>query len=351
MDRPGALQLEYVTASDCSSKRRHGVLGGAVFDPLPQQARACGGDLGFPVAQVATPVLGEAREVLELWRIGDAIRTGTHGRVRYTCSSDILFGSLSMHEDDMPVAATQAGERTRLYEATARAYREILATLAAVGHPYLLRVWNYVPDINVETHGLERYRQFNSARQEALIACGRAIAGNVPAASALGHASGSPLVIYFLASPFAPACIENPRQVSAYHYPAQYGPRSPVFSRACAIGRKDAATLFISGTSSIVGHRTMHAGDPAAQTRETLRNIEALVEEAGRTALGHKLPLESLAYKVYVRDPRDLPAIQAQLTEAFGPDASVLYLKADICRRDLAVEIEAVGGRGLKPGT
>ncbi len=66
--------------------------------------------------------------------------------------------------------------------------------------------------------------------------------------------------------------------------------------------------------------------------------------------LGGKLPLESLAFKVYVRDPRDLPVIQAQLMEALGPRASVLYLKADICRRDLAVEIEAVGGRGLKPG-
>lgn len=350
MDRLGALRLEYVTASDRSSEWRRGVLGGAVFDRLPEETRASGGGLGFPVAQVSTPVLGEEREVLELWRIGDDVRAGTLGRIQYTCSPDILFGSLSLHEDDVPLAGSEAGERSRLYEITARAYREVFATLAAVGHPYLLRVWNYVPDINLETHGMERYRQFNSARQEALIACGRAVAGNVPAASALGHASGSPLVIYFLASRLAPTFIENPRQVSAYHYPAQYGPRSPVFSRASALGQKEAATLFISGTSSIVGHQTLHAGDPAAQTRETLRNIDALLEEAGRTVLGDKLPLESLAYKVYVRDPKDLPVIQAALADALGSDASVLYLKADICRRDLAVEIEAVGGRGLKPG-
>ena len=327
------------------------MLGGALFDRPPDETRAIGGDLGFPVAQVSTPVLGEEREVLELWRIGEDIRAGSHGRVRYTCSSDILFGSLSLHEDDVPLAPAQSGERTRLYEITAQAYREIFATLAAVGHRHLLRVWNYLPEINLQTHGLERYRQFNSGRQEALIACGHPITGNVPAASALGAASGSALVIYFLACRLAPALIENPRQVSAYHYPAQYGPRSPVFSRAAAVGEKDAATLFISGTSSIVGHRTMHTGDPAAQTRETLRNIEALLEEAGRTVLADKLPLESLAYKVYVRDPQDLPLIRAELTAALGPAASVLYLKADICRRDLAVEIEAVGGRGLKPGT
>ncbi len=346
MDRLSALKLEYLTAEDRTADWHRGVLGGASFDGLAA-ARTANGDLGFPLAQVSIPVLGEEREVLELWRIGDDVRAGAHGRVRYTCTPDVLFGSLSLHEDEVPVAAGDPRKHSRLYEATRQAYRDVVATLAAVGHTHLLRVWNYIPDINVETHGLERYRQFNSARQAALIGSGRAVAGNVPAASALGAASGSALVIYFLASRLAPVLIENPRQVSAYHYPPEYGPRSPAFSRAAVLGKEEAATLFISGTASIVGHRTLHTGDPVAQTRETLRNIEALLEEAGRTALGRKLPLEALAYKVYVRDPRDLPLIRAELTQAIGTDASVLYLRADICRRDLAVEIEAVGSRGI----
>jgi enamine deaminase RidA (YjgF/YER057c/UK114 family) len=217
------------------------------------------------------------------------------------------------------------------------------ATLAAAGNLQLVRVWNYLPDINLETHGLERYRQFNTARHEASRAWGRAVAGSVPAASALGAEPGSPLTLYFLASQRTPAFIENPRQVSAYRYPAQYGPRSPAFSRATVLGEGDEATLFISGTASIVGHRTLHAGDPVGQTRETLANIEALLEEAGRRAR-MALRLETLAYKVYVRDPKDLPVIRAEVASALGAKASVLYLKADICRRDLAVEIEAAGG-------
>jgi chorismate lyase/3-hydroxybenzoate synthase len=349
MDRLGALKLEYLTADGRSPDWHRGVLGGARFDRLPAGSRAASGDLGFPLAQVSMPVLGEEREVLELWRIGDDVRAGAHGRVQYTCTPDVLFGSVSLHEDEVPLAGA-GGKRSRLHEATQQAYRDIFATLAAVGHTHLLRVWNYIPDINMETHGLERYRQFNSARQEALIASGRAVAGNVPAASALGAVPGSSLVIYFLASRVAPALIENPRQVSAYHYPAEYGPRSPAFSRAAVLGKAEAATLFISGTASIVGHRTMHTGDPVAQTQETLRNIEALLEEAGRTALGRRLPLEALAYKVYVRDPRDLPLIRAELTQAIGAQTPVLYLKADICRRDLAVEIEAVGSCGSEPG-
>lgn len=347
MDRLGALKLEYLNAREPGEQRRRGVLGGALFERPARRSPPAAAEPGFPLAQVSMPVLGHEGEVLELWRSGDEVRAGAHGRVRYTLSPDVLFGSLSVHEDEVAARDGDDGERTPLYEATAQAYREIFATLTAVRYPHLVRVWNYLPDINLERHGLERYRQFNSGRREALIACGRDIAGNVPAASALGCDSGSPLVVYFLASRLAPDLIENPRQVSAYHYPAQYGPRSPAFSRAAVLRKKDAATLFISGTASIVGHRTMHTGDPAAQTRETLRNIEALLEEASRKALGGKLPLESLAYKVYVREPRDLPLIRGEITEAIGGQAPVVYLKADICRRDLAVEIEAAGSRAL----
>ncbi|MGA7539898.1 MAG: hypothetical protein WBW93_14145, partial [Steroidobacteraceae bacterium] len=138
------------------------------------------------------------------------------------------------------------------------------------------------------------------------------------------------------------------RQVSAYRYPAQYGPRSPAFSRATVLGEGAQAMLFISGTASIVGHRTLHVGDPRAQAREALINIEALLEEAARRPGVGPLRLESLAYKVYVRDPRELPAIRAELESAVGTRAALLYLQADICRRDLAVEIEAVGGHGWR---
>jgi chorismate lyase / 3-hydroxybenzoate synthase len=232
--------------------------------------------------------------------------------------------------------------RTALHAATEQAYREIFATLDDLAYPHLLRVWNYLPQINVDTHGTERYRQFNSARRSALSASGRDVSGNVPAACALGSATGSPLVIYFLASREAPTVIENPRQVSAYEYPPQYGPK-PAFSRASLLSEASGAILFISGTASIVGHRTVHAGDVAAQTRETLVNIEALLGEANRVSGASRFCMERLAYKVYVRNGADLPLIQSQLHAALGFHAQVVYLQADICRQDLLVEIEAIG--------
>ena len=59
--------------------------------------------------------------------------------------------------------------------------------------------------------------------------------------------------------------LENPRQTSAYEYATRYGPESPKFSRAIALSCGDYATIFISGTASITGSQTQHAGDIAAQ--------------------------------------------------------------------------------------
>ncbi len=325
------LQLQYLPLAELDPARWSGVMGVATFDASRGEIRSA----EIPVAEVNTPVLGEAGALCEVWRTRQPVESGVRGRVRYTRSANMVFGCIAVPE---PV---EAESNPPLYRATEQAYREILGTLDTLGYPHLIRVWNYVPEINRDTHGSERYRQFNSARQAALLAAGRPVTGNVSAACALGAAVGSPLVVYFLASHTVPTCVENPRQVSAYNYPPRYGVRSPVFSRATVHHEADGMTLFISGTASIVGHQTVHAGDTAAQTRETLVNIQALLEEANRVTRTGAFTLDALAYKVYVRRPTDLPVIQAELRAAIGPNARPVYLQADICRRDLAVEIEA----------
>jgi enamine deaminase RidA (YjgF/YER057c/UK114 family) len=258
------------------------------------------------------------------------------GRIRYARTADLLFGCITVAESTHATPLY-----TPLYGATEQAYREIFGALDALGFPHLIRIWNYVPDINRDTHEIERYKQFNSARQAAMHAAQRPVTGNVSAACALGAATGSPLVVYFLASHSAATSIENPRQVSAYHYPPQYGVHRPIFSRAAVHHETDGMTLFISGTASIVGHQTLHEGDAAAQTRETLTNIEALLAETNRMTGSQQFTLDTLACKVYVRDPADLPVIQRELRSALGPAIRAVYLQADICRRDLALEIEA----------
>ena len=355
MRAPRGLHLDYVSLAEYPAARWSDVLGVATFNG---SAGAVGGTApgGVPVAQVSTPVLSATTDVCEVWRDGEPEHSGQHGRVRFRGSGNTLFGCIALAEAQIVraavrcVGAERAAAPSPLQEATDQAYREIFATLDAEKYPYLLRVWNYLPDINRDSYGTERYRQFNTARRHALRAAGRPLSGQVPAASALGATADSPLVVYFLAGRIAPTFVENPRQMSAYHYPRRYGTHSPLFSRAALLRQSASLTLFISGTASIVGHRSLHVGDIAAQTRETLTNIEALLEEANRVAGGAHFRLSNLACKVYVRRAADLPLIRAQLNCALGEAARVIYLQADICRQDLLVEIEAAGMCPLAAG-
>ena len=311
----------------------------------------------LPVAPVQMALLGAdaaaADAVCEIWQC-DAhdLRSERQGALhyRYSEAAGLVFGSIVVHETD-----AQHDGSTPLERATFDAYRALFDLLDTLGMPHPLRIWNTVPAINAVQFGIERYRQFNIGRQHAFDACRRALTGGVPAACALGSVvpvagdapPAAPLAIHFLASRTPADPVENPRQVSAYHYPAQYGPRAPTFARAAAWADDDAApVLFVSGTASIVGHRTVHHGDVVAQTRETVANLAAVLEQAARQGHG-PFSLADLSYRVYVRDADDAAAIAGigrVLREAAGPRVRPLFVHADVCRDDLLVEIEASAG-------
>ena len=207
MAAEAGLQVQYLPLAAQASARWDGVLGFATFDPAPGNgSHASLAPREIPVAAVHTPVLGGA--VCEIWHTRQQLESGQCSHVRYRRGDEILFGCISLPETDGLQATTGA------------AYKEIFAAVDELGYPHLLRVWNYLPQINVHAQGTERYWQFNSARRKAIAESGRDTGGSVPAACALGSANGSPLVIYFLASRKAPTLIENPRQISAvscYH--------------------------------------------------------------------------------------------------------------------------------------
>jgi chorismate lyase / 3-hydroxybenzoate synthase len=335
-----SLQLEYLSSHEVASQSSswwQGVLGVVGFERVPNINGA-----RVPVTASMIRSLG-AKDLCEVWRVASPavqLSSGSpHTRVSYRFSDDLLFGSLNIAER----AIDAHNEAEALQRATEIAYQEIFDVLNQTEHSHLIRIWNYLPEINAQAGGDERYRHFNSARQTAFRRSGRAIMGTVPAACALGSPPGSPLSIYFLAARRPPKMIENPRQTSAYHYPPKFGRHSPIFSRACLWGEAGGGRLFVSGTASIVGHETIHRGDVVAQTRETMVNIGALLEEANRIVGSARYSMNGLKLKVYVRKPTDLPAIETTLSELLHPAASIVYLQADVCREDLLVEIEAVG--------
>jgi len=277
--------------------------------------------------------LGDDRRI-ERWSTDAPVTTGRFRDVAWADDGDYLFASLL-------VPPEQCADIERV---TRTSYLHLDHLMRARGYPYWLRAWNYLAAI---THGegeAERYRRFNAGRYSA-VGLSSGIQQNLPAASALGMDDlGSDcggFVLSCLAGRKPGAQIENPRQVSASLYPPRYGLRSPMFARAALVPNGTGAQLLVSGTASIVGHESLHVGDPERQLEETARNFEALVDAAMRADVGRPRPssvrLESL--KVYLRNSADYANLLPRVRRLFHVDEP-LVLRADICRRELLVEVE-----------
>ncbi len=280
------------------------------------------------LAAPVVPMLWPSDPCVDAWLGAAPLRSGRTGGVHWQDDGHWVFGHVDVAADDADLTG-----------AAYRAYADVFAALRACGQRQLLRVWNYLPRINADGGGLERYRQFNIGRQQAFIEAGCDRFESAPAASAVGT-RGSELGVRFLAGRAAPRALENPRQVPAYRYSPTHGPRSPSFSRATLVeagmGR---LALFVSGTASIVGEKSVHAGDVRAQMRETLLNLQAVLA-AARAHSTAAFTLADLSCAVYVRHAADSAAIREVFEADFGVSSGAVFLQADICRSELLVEVE-----------
>jgi chorismate lyase / 3-hydroxybenzoate synthase len=289
----------------------------------------------------ANELLSHPQAVSDAWLDHRApISQHQHGCVRFATNGHWLHGCAELHE--------QHG----LHAAAQQAYAHIFEVLATHHCPYLLRLWNYMARINADEAGLERYRHFNAGRHQAFLNAQRSTLEGAPAACGLGTVDG-PLRVYFLAGPQPPLTVENPRQVSAYRYPACYGMHAPSFSRAALVGVGGGhQALFISGTASIVGHATVHPNDVRRQTEESLLNLETvrqLAAQQAKTSARQAAPFAAadLVCTIYLRHSHHLEPVREAVASYLGAQSpaarTALYVQADICRADLLVEIEAHG--------
>ena len=226
-----------------------------------------------------------------------------------------------------------------LEAATTDLYRRLFAATEGL---HLYRLWNYVPHINACEEGLENYRRFCRARSLAFEArFGRQFQQRLPSSSAVG-ASAGPLAVAFVAGAAAARHFENPAQIPAFNYPPEHGPRPPSFSRATRADTNAATHVFISGTAAIHGHTTVAPGEWATQLECTLTNLRLIGEAAGVGASLGAGGSWQRRFKVYLRHPDDLRKVVARLERGLlGANDQAVFLRADICRAELVVEIEA----------
>jgi len=281
---------------------------------------------------VALEQLGEPAMV-EVWRCAGPIKPGSWDRLRFSQGEELTRGhiALDMHE------------ASDMREASRAAYEILQTYLQQSPHQWPLKIWNYIPGINQGQGDEELYRQFCLGRADAVL-IDPGDSPPLPAATAIGSRAEEPaLQVYFLAAALPGLDVENPRQVSAWRYPRQYGPKSPLFSRGTILRLNGSQQFLISGTASVVGHQTHHENQVANQLSESLRNVHSLLEEGYRlTGDSHaRLDAEGML-KVYIRDPSDLELIRKTLDAEAPAEIPRIYLQGDICRENLLTEIDGI---------
>jgi enamine deaminase RidA (YjgF/YER057c/UK114 family) len=291
----------------------------------PELAIALSGQ-GAAALPVGLPVLGgEAIEAI----FSSAVPAEPAGECLLYRVDGWLLGSVT--------AEAEAGRK--LDEIAQNLYRAILR---AVRDRHLCRIWNYVPGINRPTPGFsDQYHAFCHGRSLAFEEeFGRAFTRRLPAASAVGTESDR-LSVVFAACAKEPRHCENPHQTPAYEYPSTFGPRTPSFARATVVPGASQSDVFISGTSAILGHATIALGDTLAQLACTLDNLRTISQVCGLGAALGAGRSGTRHLKVYLRHADDYPAVAAALeTQLLRPGDHVSFLRADICRAGLNVEIE-----------
>ncbi|GEM_PF-31038 len=221
----------------------------------------------------------------------------------------------------------------------------------------IVRQWNYIGGIlsHTEKEKRQHYQIFNDIRARYYGAdrfeCG------FPAATGIGQNSRGVIIDCIAVRGNGSGdivALGNPGQVDAHRYsqdvlvggkpPGSDGKVPPQFERGKILWRRNRGMIYVSGTASIVGEKTVGKGDVIRQTRTTIANITRLVSPGNLTAPGAAaipVPGDPAGFRVYVKHEEDIPCVKAVCRDSWG-DAPMLFVQADICRRDLLVEIEGM---------
>lgn len=308
-----AFRVAYHDASAATLLQRPGTL--AVLD----FGNAGNGSADPRHLRIPLPPLSAAAP-RECWTVGATVASGSDGDLHWAAGGGWRF--IAIEIDEARCGGIEA--------ASERAYAALLAHVAAAPERNLQRIWNYLDAINAGEGDHERYRLFCNGRARGLAA--HAVI-RYPAATAIGHHGPRGLLqIYALCAAQPGHELENPRQVSAWQYPRQYGPTSPSFARAMQLPNM---ALAISGTAAVIGHASHHPDDVIAQADEAFANLATLLERAQLAAFDAHSPL-----KVYVRSADDVPAVANALARHLDPAVPRVLLQGDICRGELLVEID-----------
>ena len=211
----------------------------------------------------------------------------------------------------------------------------------------IVRNWNYIEDILGFDGDKQRYQEFNDVRS--IVYSNVFEQKGYPAATGIGMNRGG-IILEFIAvksNEVVTNPVDNPEQISAHSYSEKVlvGEEcalktTPKFERARYMELFDKKMIFISGTASILGEKTVGVGDAVKQTEVTIQNIEQLFSKKVLQKISDKKLQTRFGHaRVYIKNRKDFAAIKKTFKTHFN-NLPVVFIIADICRNNLLVEIE-----------
>ncbi len=321
-----------------------------------QLHKMCGADLPATSIVAQSPVAG-SDVVLELI----CTKASENKKVTYKNHAGLQY-TVVEYDDFKAVhcAGLMGGPGDTILESSIEAFEAGISILAAEGLSihHIIRQWNYIENIAIvegvaEEH--QNYQVFNDVRSR-YYDQGDFSTG-YPAATGIGMDTGG-VIIDFMALSESDQVqskpIQNPGQIDAHRYSEEVLKGTPTgeaqqkctpkFERAKLVTIGSKQYVYVSGTASILGEKTMHVGDVKKQTETTIDNIFRLFSEENQQALGISFEVSDIRFshlRVYVKYQDDIPEVKKICLSKLNCNSS-LFLVSDVCREDLLVEIEGV---------
>ncbi len=273
-----------------------------------REQKAAIGPVNGAVSYVIQPVLGKDKVAVWLFLTKDY-------PVKLIWHTNLYSGS---------------GEPEVRTEEILRTYEEALAETGLRIADNCVRTWFYVDDIDSNYAGVVNGRKRNFEAQ------GMTKDTHYLASTGIGGGSvieGAIVQMDALAikGDFRQHYLYAPENFNPTH---EYG---VTFERGVAVEYGGETHILISGTASIDNKGAIvHPGDVLAQTLHMLKNVEALLDEAGSSWNEVQMAV------VYLRNAKDYRTVSSALEERFRTGIPYVVTLAPVCRPGWLVEMECI---------
>lgn len=211
-------------------------------------------------------------------------------------------------------------------------------------YKHIVRQWNYIPSILAASDEKQNYQVFNDIRSNTYNLVNWT--SGYPAATGIGVA-GTRLSIDLIAvDGFGLRTITNPDQIDAHIYSNKVLENgclstrtTPKFERAKLLETATESLLFVSGTAAIEGEDS-HEAEVSRQTELTLQHIHSLCQLAVPEGEKELKTSDVRLLRAYIKHTDDYERVERICRDKY-PEAPIICVKADVCRDELLVEIEA----------